>query len=171
MDGSVKGRLLVANPALRDPNFDRTVVFVLEHSDEGAVGVVLNRPSETPLDELLPAWARRAAEPAVAFVGGPVGAGGAIGVSVGADGLDVVDLYGEPDGLPPGAVIRVFVGYAGWAPRQLEGELEAGGWFVVDAAPDDVIASRATTLWRDVLRRQRGGLALVAAYPSDPTLN
>src|SRR5205807_4175305 len=80
---SLKGKLLVANPALEDPNFDRTVVLVLEHHDEGAVGVILNRPSQTSVEEVLPSWAAVAAQPAVVFVGGPVSPGSAIGLGCG----------------------------------------------------------------------------------------
>jgi putative transcriptional regulator len=182
-DASLKGKLLVANPALQDPNFDRTVVLVLEHHDEGAVGVILNRPSETAVEEVLPLWASVAAEPAVVFVGGPVAPGSAIGLGCGplpsGDGggfttvlgaVGVLDLSLEPDELEVGDV-RVFSGYAGWSPGQLEGEIEAGGWFVVDALPGDASAVDAIDLWRLVLRRQGGDLALVASFPVDPSLN
>jgi len=184
VDGvSLKGKLLVANPALLDPNFDRTVVLVLEHHDEGAVGVILNRPSETAVEEVLPTWASVAAEPAVVFVGGPVAPGSAIGLGCGprpsGDGegftvvlgaVGVLDLSLGPDELEVDDV-RVFSGYAGWSPGQLEGEIEAGGWFVVDALPGDASASDAVDLWRSVLRRQGGDLALVATFPADPSLN
>ena len=180
---SLKGKLLVANPALRDPNFDRTVVLVLEHHDEGAVGVVLNRPSETSVHEVLPGWAGLAADPAVVFVGGPVAPGSAIALGCGrvaaGDGegftvvlgdVGVLDLSREPDGTVVDDV-RVFSGYAGWGPGQLEGEIDAGGWFVLDALPGDASSADAADLWRSVLRRQGGDLALVAAFPSDPSLN
>ena len=180
---SLKGKLLVANPALEDPNFDRTVVLVLEHHDEGAVGVVLNRPSETAVEDVLPSWAGVAAEPAVVFVGGPVAPGSAIGLgsaamaSEGGDGftavlgaVGVLDLSLGPDELAV-ADVRIFSGYAGWSPGQLEGEIEAGGWFVVDALPGDASAADAVDLWRSVLRRQPGDLALVATFPADPSLN
>jgi putative transcriptional regulator len=184
VDGaSLKGRLLVANPALEDPNFDRTVVLVLEHHDEGAVGVILNRPSETAVEDVLPMWASVVAEPPVVFVGGPVAPGSAIGLGCGSrpsgdgDGFTVVlgavgvlDLSLGPEQQEV-ADVRVFSGYAGWSPGQLEGEIEAGGWFVVDALPGDASDAAAADLWRSVLRRQGGDLALVASFPPDPSLN
>jgi putative transcriptional regulator len=182
----LKGKLLVANPALRDPNFDRTVVLVLEHTEEGALGLVLNRPSETTVDDVLPQWDRLAAEPTVVFVGGPVQPSAAICVGRlnAADGeepeegwkhlfmsLATVDLERDPDELAELERVRVFAGYAGWGPGQLEGELEAEGWFVFDALPDDALSERAEDLWRLVLRRQGGRFALLSTFPPDPSAN
>ncbi|MGH9122061.1 MAG: YqgE/AlgH family protein [Acidimicrobiales bacterium] len=189
------GRLLVANPQMVDPNFDRTVVVVLAHGDAGAIGVVLNRPSTTAVEDPLPQWSSAATDPAVVFAGGPVNASAVIclartvsSATPAAPGLgpewapggwmavagDVGTLYLDldPDDVSPHlAGIRIFAGYAGWSPGQLEAELEAEGWFVVDAEPEDLFGDRPGDLWRIVLRRQRGPLALVAAYPPDPTLN
>ncbi len=180
---SLKGRLLVATPGLSDPNFSRTVVLMIEHGDEGALGVVLNRPSELEVSEPLPAWADMAARPPVVFVGGPVSPSSAIclgrvGVVEG-DGwepvvgpLGAVDLNLEPEEVTPRPeVVRVFAGYAGWGPRQLEAEILSGGWFVVDAEPDDVLSANPDDLWSEVLRRQGGRLALFAGYPDDPSVN
>jgi putative transcriptional regulator len=181
----LKGRLLVASPTLTDPNFARTVVFVLEHSDDdGALGLVLNRPSLTAVAEVLPAWAPLAAEPAVAFVGGPVSPNAAIclgWVSPGAepDGwtaiegpLGAVDLSEDPATLA-GALerVRVYAGYAGWGAAQLEAEIALGSWYVVDALPVDPFVADPSLLWRQVLRRQGGSLALVSTFPPDPALN
>jgi putative transcriptional regulator len=181
---SVRGRLLVAAPSLHDPNFFRSVVLVLEHGEEGAVGVVLNRPSETAVGDTLPDWNRLASAPDVVFVGGPVSPGAAIGVArVGttddADGwaplfghLGTVDLGRDPINLPVDVQnLRVFAGYAGWSEGQLDGELDSGGWFVVDAAPDDVFTSEPDRLWVSVLRRQGGRLAMFATAPPHPSLN
>src|SRR4051812_281631 len=128
-DESLQGRLLVATPALGDPNFDRTVVLLLEHNLEGALGLVLNRPSDTEVGDPLPDWARVAAAPAVVFVGGPVQPGAAIGLARSPvedavegwvplfDRLGTVDLSRPPDTLDvPVDDVRVFVGYAGWGP-------------------------------------------------------
>ncbi len=191
------GRLLVASPSLRDPNFERTVVLVVEHGDEGAVGVVLNRPSESAVSEILPAWEHLAAQPAVVFLGGPVAQNGVIclarsgpGASPGAGaawrplfgGLGSVDLDTDPDDLGPSGPqsgvsgpaidgIRVFAGHGGWGPGQLEGEVEVGAWFALDALADDAVASAPEDLWPMVLRRQGGALARLANFPDDPSAN
>jgi len=181
---SVQGRLLVAAPSLYDPNFFRSVVLVLEHGEDGALGVVLNRPSDTAVGETLPNWDHVASEPGVVFVGGPVSPDAAIGVArVGttddADGwaplfghLGTVDLGRDPIQLPVDVQnLRVFAGYAGWSEGQLDGELDAGGWFVLDAAPDDVFTAEPDRLWVSVLRRQGGRLAMFASAPPHPSLN
>lgn len=184
------GHLLVATPVIGDPNFERTVVMILEHSGDGALGVVLNRPSDVDVVEPLPEWQRLAASPGVVFVGGPVEQSAAIGLArvafveyaEGSDELDgfsvvmgtigTLDLSRSPEDLAsPIEQVRVFAGYAGWGPGQLEGELEAEAWVVVDAEPGDVLSDDPEDLWRNVLRRQGGDMALLAAYPSDPSLN
>jgi putative transcriptional regulator len=180
----LRGRLLVATPTLYDPNFFRTVVLVLEHGEDGAIGVVLNRPSETGVGETLPDWDGLASDPGVVFVGGPVSPEAAIGLARArtaehADGwaplfgpLGTVDLGREPVALPVAVDnLRVFAGHAGWTGGQLDGEVESGGWFVLDAAPDDVFTSEPGTLWASVLRRQGGRLAMFAAAPAHPSLN
>lgn len=184
MSESLKGRLLVATPDLADPNFARTVVLVLEHGDDGALGVVLNRPGGLDVDEPLPEWADHAAPPAAVFVGGPVAPGAVIALgraSVPAVGdgwvhlfgdLGAVDVGRDPAGVtPPIETLRVFSGYAGWSAGQLDGELEAGGWFVVDLEPGDVFAPDPGALWAEVLRRQRGRVRIFAACPPDPSVN
>ncbi len=182
---SLRGRLLVATPDLADPNYFRTVVLMLEHSDEGALGVVLNRPArDTTVAEPLPAWAPLAVEPPVVFVGGPVQPEAAIGLARRAgsadpdgfaplaDDLGTVDLGRDPvDVAPPVDRLRVFAGYSGWGARQLDGELDAGGWFVVDADPSDLWTAEPETLWRAVLRRQSGKERLFAEFPLEPGLN
>jgi putative transcriptional regulator len=181
---SLKGRLIVANPALKDPNFDRAVVLLLEHEPEGALGLVLNRPSPTPVEAVLPGWEQLAKEPPVVFNGGPVSPGAAICLGrVGASGdgegwrrlfgeLATVDLERRPEEVSASvAEVRVFSGYAGWGPGQLEGEVEQTGWFVIDAWPDDALSNDPRRLWQVVLRRQHGDLALLAAFPPDPALN
>ena len=178
------GRLLVAAPTMRDPNFDRSVVLVLEHSDEGALGVVLNRPTETDLFATLPRWEPLAADPTVVFVGGPVSPAAAICLARSPvatetdgwkplfDGLGTVDLNLDPEELDaPLEKVRVFAGYAGWSAGQLESEVEAGAWFIVDALPGDALSTRPQNLWPAVLRRQGGTLALVANFPDDPAMN
>ena len=182
--GSLRGRLLVAMPALRDPNFDRTVTLLLEHTEEGALGLVLNRPSETELEDPLPEWGPLAAEPPVVFVGGPVALDGAIGLARASapgdtegwaplfGGLGTVDLRRAPEDIEvPLERLRVFLGHAGWGPGQLEEELAEDAWVVVDAAPGDALSEDPAGLWRRVLRRQGGRLAWLANHPLDPSLN
>ncbi|HMF04190.1 MAG TPA: YqgE/AlgH family protein [Acidimicrobiia bacterium] len=184
MSESARGRLLVATPTLYDPNFFRSVVLVLEHGADGALGVVLNRPSDTAVGENLPDWDRVASEPGVVFVGGPVAPDAAIGVARAgnaehAEGwaplfghLGTIDLGRDPVELPVDVQnVRVFAGYAGWSEGQLDNELDSGGWFVVDAAPDDVFTSEPGRLWASVLRRQGGRLAMFASAPPHPSLN
>lgn len=184
---SCREKLLVATPELTDPNFARTVVLVLEHSEEGALGVVLNRPTDSSIAASLPRWSELAAPPAVVFVGGPVQPDAAIGLarhvaaapepeSIGYaplfGDLGTVDLERAPDDVAPTvAAVRVFAGYSGWGPGQLDDELAASGWYVCDAVPDDVWTTRPDELWRAVLRRQRGPLRLVAGFPDDPSMN
>ena len=177
------GRLLVATPALRSPEFDRTVVLMLEHGDHGALGVVLNRPSQLEVADPLPQWERFAADPPVVFVGGPVAPSAAICVARARgeteidawkplfDGLGTLDLEGHPDDVPVLDQLRVFAGYAGWGPGQLEDEIDEGAWFVVTAEPDDALSNEPDGLWRTVLKRQGGEYALVSAFPPDPTMN
>jgi putative transcriptional regulator len=182
---SLTGRLLVATPALRDPNFERTVVLLVAHEEGGALGVVLNRATEVPVAEVLGPWGTLAGEPPVVFEGGPVQPEAAICLARTRPGVDAlagfnrvsgavgtVDLSGDPDNLREGIVgVRVFAGYAGWSPGQLENEISGGSWFVFDALPGDAFANRPDDLWSMVLRRQGGLMAAVAYYPADPTLN
>ena len=169
---SLKGQLLVATPGLLDPNFFRTVILILEHGEEGAVGVVLNRPSDYDVVSTLPDWEKRAAAPPVVFVGGPVSEGTAIclGRVGGEDGISVVDASRDPDDLAAREV-RFFSGYAGWSRGQLEDEIDEGAWIVVEADPDDALDDEPELLWSRVLERQGGRLALLARYPDDPSAN
>jgi putative transcriptional regulator len=179
MDETVRGRLLVATPDLRDPNFSRTVVLMLEHGPEGALGVVLNRPVDLLVAEVLPDWAERTSAPACLFVGGPVSPSAAIGLGRGAgpgfealfDGIATLDL--DPDDSPAPALsdVRIFVGYAGWGPGQLEQELSAGGWLVLELEPEDPFTPDPSQLWARVLRRQGGRTAMFALAPEDPSTN
>jgi putative transcriptional regulator len=184
MTQRVKGRLLVATPGLLDENFFRTVVLVVEHSDDGAAGVVLNRPTETELGGPLSGWRPKAADPPLVFVGGPVSPdsavclarsgpdGGPPGFEPVIGGLGVLDLTRAAGESQEGVDrLRVFAGYAGWQAGQLERELEEGAWYVLDADPEDALTSQPGGLWRFVLRRQGGKLALVSNFPPDPTMN
>ena len=175
------GQLLVAAPAMVDPNFARTVVVLCDIDDDGAIGLVLNRPSQSPVSEYLPQWT--AATPPVVFVGGPVqpeiavgfiehSGQAPIGFTSVSGSVGLFDLATPPE-LVEGAVslLRVFSGYSGWARGQLESEIEAGDWIIIEAASSDHFSAELDTLWSEVLRRQGGELALLAEYPTDPSLN
>ena len=181
------GRLLVATPALEEPTFRRTVILLLQHGgDDGALGVVLNRPSGTDVAEVLPSWGELVDAPGLVHVGGPVQPEAAIclgRVRPGAQGpalallpaqpvLATVDLDAPPEAVTPLVQhLRVFAGYAGWSAGQLEAEVDEGSWWVLDALPGDPFSPAPELLWRQVLRRQGGALALVSTYPDDPTHN
>ncbi len=177
------GRLLVASPALDDPNFERAVIFVLDHDEDGAVGIVLNRASDVPVHETVTDWVELAADPPVVFGGGPVeptavvalgaanrpGAGGVVPIL---ERIQLVDLDADPKlAATELERVRVFAGYAGWAPEQLESEIVQGAWFPVDAEPGDVFTDDPDGLWHRVLRRQPDELKLLATFPADPSLN
>lgn len=180
---STRGRLLVAGPNLRDPNFFRTVVLMLDHDEEGALGVVLNRPTDHPVAAALETWAPYVCAPSTVFVGGPVapdtalalghlppGTAAPVGFTPVIGPVGIVNL----DSPELGEVVRdvrVFAGYSGWAPGQLEGELASDAWLVLDSSPTDARASQPELLWGTVLRRQPGSLALLAAYPDEPAWN
>lgn len=185
------GSLLVATPLLNDENFARTVVLVVEHEAAGTLGVVLNRPTEVRVSDVLASWGELATGPQVMFQGGPVALDSALAVAgvMSADGddeplgwrrieagqtrtLGLVDLDAPPELLAAEiSSLRIFAGYAGWDSGQLEAEIEEGAWYVVEAEGSDPFTSVPDRLWHDVLRRQPGDLALVATYPRDPTQN
>jgi putative transcriptional regulator len=193
MAGSLTGALLVASPTLDDPNFARSVVLLLDHDGDGALGVILNRPSEVAAGDVAPQfawltdWIDATSAPAVVHVGGPVtpdavvclgriksaaAGSGLEGWTPLAGALGAVDLDSEPaDLLAALEALRFFAGYAGWGPGQLEHELRLGGWLVLAADPDDAFTPDSATLWSRVLRRQGGELALLHTMPVDPTNN
>lgn len=185
MTDSLAGKLLVASLSLTDPNFFRTVVLVCKHDGEGALGLVLNRPLELePVEFHLPEWGKLAAEPGVVFHGGPVETTAALvlgrythplapGLPNAVTGRSaLLDLSLPFEELAPGLeAVRLFAGYSGWSGGQLEGELEQEAWFVVDPLETDLFTAEPQTLWRDVLRRQPGKLAMFAFAPADPSVN
>lgn len=185
--GVEPGSLLVAAPVLLDPNFRRTVVFVIDHRESGTLGVVLNRPSEVAVVDVLPTWGRHTSRPQAVFVGGPVEQKtalclaalrpgrqpGSITGVVGVRGpVALVDLDSDPDDVAPLVRgLRVFAGYSGWESGQLAGEIQRGDWMVVPALPDDVMVPPGVDLWGRVLRRQGMPLALLATHPVDVERN
>lgn len=176
MADSLRGQLLVAAPSLLDPNFARSVILVAEHGEDGAMGLVLNRPSETSVGDVVPELASLAADEDAVFVGGPVATESVLALVELDDPADASELVlarvgfvQDPD--VAGRRGRIFAGYAGWSGGQLEAELAEEAWIVVPAEPDDVFSEEPDGLWSAVLARQGGPLALLATMPPDPSLN
>ncbi|MEP6560197.1 MAG: YqgE/AlgH family protein [Nakamurella sp.] len=181
------GMLLVATPDLRDPHFRRTVVYLVAHGGDGTVGVILNRPSETAVQNVLPGWASHTTRPHAVFAGGPVQTSAAMCLGVCRRGTNprevsgvvgvigpvvLVDLDADPGEVAPALRgIRIYAGRAGWDAEQLVDEIVEGSWFVVPGLPDDVLAGPRTDLWFSVLRRQPFPLALQAYHPGDLARN
>jgi putative transcriptional regulator len=192
---SLTGHLLVASPRLADPNFTRRVILVLDHGGHGALGVVIDRPGGVAVGELLPQWHSLATAPAELFTGGPVARNALIGLVrltsrpevldedvLGGSGwrmlvdadrpVGTIDLSTDPSLIGDSIIgARLFSGYAGWDSDQLEEEIEEGSWYVVPAEARDPISADPEGLWRRVLRRQGGALAVVAGFPEDPAMN
>jgi putative transcriptional regulator len=186
------GRLLVATPELIDPNFRHAVVLLLDHDADGTLGVILNRPTPILVASVLSGWSSSAEPPEVLFEGGPVHKDSALALAEvrdvadpggpgGADPIGFRRLFGDVgiiDLDTPAEVLgpalhrmRVFAGYAGWSPGQLDQEIEQDSWYVVDGVPEDVFGAHPARLRADVLRRQPGELAWVATRPEDAALN
>ena len=181
------GSLLIAAPDMPDPNFSRAIVYLIEHDHTGSLGVVITRHSQTEVASILPAWGDVCASPAVFHIGGPVKPDTGIALAVlaaGADGsydvglqqiegrVHVVDLDSDPAQLRDRCDgMRVFVGYTGWAPGQLQGELDRGDWYVAPSLPTDLLAPAHVDVWGEVLRRQDMPLPLYATYTGDGELN
>ena len=173
-DESLKGKLLVATPALGDPNFFGTVVLLLDHSERGALGVVLNRPSDVAVEATLAPWAGVTSAPRVGFIGGPVSREAALALVDLAEAemdaeegegwrpivaqVGMVDLRGDPGSLDSRVRgVRVFSGHAGWAGGQLESELNSGAWMVAESEPGDVVTAVPSGLWYQAIKRLGGG--------------
>lgn len=182
------GQLLVATPALVDPNFNRSVVLLLDYDENGALGVVLNRPSLVSVGEILTDWSDVVGEPGVLFHGGPVSTDSALAVATlpAGDGeppepvgwrrlfgrVGIVDLDTPTELVAPAvSALRIFAGYAGWGSEQLEAEIEEGSWYVVPSLDSDLFSRDPERLWMQVLRRQPGELAWISTRPFDPTVN
>jgi len=179
------GTLLVATPALSDPNFVDAVVLLLDVDEDGILGVVVNRPTGVPVGEPFTGWGGVVSAPGVLFEGGPVESDAALALGMLRDPgevpagfrsvtgrLGLLDL-GTPGGVvdPTVSAARIFAGYAGWGLQQLVDEIAEGAWYVLDSEPEDAFRSRTESLWSDVLRRQPGELAWHSTRPADPELN
>ncbi len=181
-EGSLRGQLLIATPTLMDPNFWRTVVLVAEHSEEGAMGLVLNRPLDVLVEEAVEPLASLVDDGEPVYQGGPVEPQAVLALAEFADPDEAVSLaFGrigflsaEPDADALGASVnraRIFAGYAGWSPGQLEEELQEEAWLVEPAQATDVFAEDAENLWSSVLRRRGAVGAMLAMMPPDPSVN
>jgi putative transcriptional regulator len=179
---SLAGHFLIASPSIHDPNFRRTVVFITAHTDEGAVGLILNRRSEATVGEAVPQLAPLTDLEELVFVGGPVNPDGVAVLAEFDDpddaGVVVLDDVGFvaldealEEGPPDLQRRRVFAGVAGWGPEQLEDEFEREDWIVEPAEADDIFTDDPESLWSDLLRRKGGQYELVARMPLDPSLN
>jgi putative transcriptional regulator len=183
MAESLKGQLLIASPSIHDPNFRRTVVYMTEHGDDGAMGLVLNRAAETTVGEAVPDLAWLAEDDAVVHVGGPVAPQSVvvlaefeepelsallIDADLGFVPAEVDDVSALADALRRR---RVFAGHAGWGPGQLEAEVQEESWIVEPATRDDVFTAVPEELWSVVLRRKGREYALLSTMPMDPSLN
>lgn len=181
---STRFQLLVSAPDLGDDNFDQTVVLIMEHDSDGALGLVLNRPTSTEVAEHLPDLTPLTVSPPVFFMGGPVSVGGLLALGrrrMGAETRNVAPIDGplvmvDPEALVNGEVegidaVRLYTGYSGWSAGQLDAELTSGAWHVVQALPDDVLCVDPDVLWRSVMRRQGGRLASQGLYPDDLSAN
>lgn len=186
---NLTGRLLVAVPreadeVAEDDLFDRSVVLLLHHDEDGAHGVVLNRPLDAEVDAVLPGWQDHVTSPGALFQGGPVGLDSALGlVSMPGDdeslglkrlfrGVGLVDLDAPPTVVVPEiAALRIFAGHSGWEAGQLEAEIRQGAWFVVDAEAADPFSADPASLWSEVLVRQGDRTAFAVTFPPDPELN
>ena len=181
MEDSLRGKLLIASPTLVDPNFARTVVFMTEHNAEGAMGIVLNRPSDTSIASAVPELAEIAGGEPI-YVGGPVqsealvllaefanleAAAWIVVADVGLASADV-DLDELAGSVRRG---RVYAGYSGWGPGQLEAEMEVDSWIVEPPLPTELFPGDPATLWSDVLARKGGQYSLIARMPADPSVN
>jgi len=178
---SLHGHLLVAGPGLLDPNFWRTVVLVGEHSEEGALGVILNRASETTVGEAVPELAELAEGMGAVHLGGPVQPSAIVVLADFVEPEEARSLVLGSIGFLPSEVdpetlgelrrARVFAGYAGWGPGQLDGELDEGSWIVEPALAEDVFTNDPDGLWSTVLRRKGGPFSVLASMPPDPSRN
>ena len=181
MDDSLRGKLLIASPALSDPNFARSVVLMTEHSEDGAMGIVLNRPADTEARELMPALGEIANDDPL-FIGGPVQPHAVVLLAEFADPsaaawivvADVGLASADADFEELGEAVRrgrFYAGYSGWGPGQLEAELELESWIVEPPLPSELFPDDPEALWSEVLARKGGSYALISRMPEDPSLN
>ncbi len=179
---TLRGQLLIAGPDLLDPNFRRSVILVGEHGEEGAMGVILNRPSPVTVADAVPPLAELVGEWELVHVGGPVQPQAIVVLGDFEDAAEAGALVLGSIGFLPGEIetaadiasltrARVFAGYAGWGPRQLEDEIAEGAWILTPAVPEDIFTDDPDHLWSAVLKRKGGAFAVLAMMPPNPSSN
>lgn len=177
------GMLLVAAPGMLSDEFNRSVVLVIEHNEQLTFGVNLASRSDLAVFNVMPDWLPAVAKPQALYIGGPLNQQSVVGLAMTKPGVDMeeapqlnrlanrlahVDLRAEPGDIADLVEgMRLFAGYAEWAPGQLAEEIERGDWFVTPALPTDVIVPGRTDLWGDVMRRQQAPLPLFSTFPAD----
>lgn len=179
---SLRGQLLIASPTMGDPNFHRTVVLITEHGPQGAMGLVLNRPASTLVGEVAPELDLLLDGEEPVYLGGPVGEDAVIVLAEFDDPTEAAAPVMKGLGFVPAGAreedladrigrARVFAGYAGWGPGQLDGEIDEDAWILEPAGPDDPFTAEAATMWEMVLRRKGRDYALLSTMPPDPSVN
>jgi putative transcriptional regulator len=187
MDTSLgKGILLIATPALQDPNFRQSVVLLCEHGAEGALGVVINRPTEINITEVLPQIPILEGQRHRVYAGGPVQRNNLLilfrlseeepqdthhvvdGVYLGGNLQTLERILEQPTNNDS---FRAFMGYSGWAPGQLENELQSGSWLTIPPDPTLVFEKDPSSLWAEVLQGMNENYKIYADMPFDPNMN
>ncbi|QDZ43646.1 YqgE/AlgH family protein [Corynebacterium sp. sy039] len=181
------GMLLLASPGLASDDFARSVILLLEHNEMRSFGVNLVARSDIAIGNVLPEWIDLVAKPKVLYIGGPINQQAVVGVGVTKPDVDIaqhdcltrlanrlvhIDLHTPPQQLDDLIQeMRMFVGYAEWAPGQLAEEIECGEWYVTPALPSDVTAAGVVDVWGSIMRRQPMPLPLFSTYPEEITDN
>lgn len=177
------GMLLVAAPGMLSEEFNRSVVLIIEHNEQLTFGVNLASRSDLAVFNVMPEWLPAVAKPQALYIGGPLNQQSVVGLAMTKAGVDMdevphlnrlanrlahVDLRADPGSIAELVEgMRLFAGYAEWAPGQLDGEIERGDWYVTPALPTDVVVPGRTDLWGDVMRRQQMPLPLFSTFPAD----
>ena len=176
------GRLLIAEPFLGDPNFARSVILLCEHGEEGTVGFILNRSTELNLGDLLP----DINTPGIGiYQGGPVQMDTLhmlhkMPVELGGNEISPGIYWGGSyealqDIVVSGSfdpnILRLFVGYSGWSPGQLEKEMEEGSWIIADLQPHLLFETSPENVWKEAIRSLGRDYAYLANLPLNPQLN
>ncbi|HEY7333451.1 MAG TPA: YqgE/AlgH family protein [Bryobacteraceae bacterium] len=174
-DDLAPGKILVADRKLKDPNFERSVIYLITYDEKGAVGLILNRQTDTPVGKILSGVKGGAGRKDFAFSGGPVETDSILALYRGApkgkgaqrvsaeisailDETALADALAAPDG--DRGALRFYLGYAGWGPGQLDAEIDAGGWYVIGGDAKMVFDDQPETLWDRLIRRKDQQVAL-----------